>query len=215
VAGIKAPVSEQFHSAGQRREGAYLGMWLFLSTEFMMFGGLLCIIWYYRLAHEMQVSKAVEHLHYGLGGFNSALLLTSSFIMSLAIQAARKAKMAHLRSLLLVSVGLACAFLALKGYEYHSEYQEGLLPVLTSQAPLKEPAARLFMGLYLISTALHAMHILVAILLGAGIWLRLRLGRLPMPERLTVIETFAFYWHAVDVIWIFLFPSLYLIGRPV
>ncbi|WP_058545217.1 MULTISPECIES: cytochrome c oxidase subunit 3 [Pseudomonas] len=215
MAGLRSPITDQFQTAAQRREGAYLGMWLFLSTEIMMFGGLLFIIGYYRFAYEAQISQAVEHLHYGLGGVNSALLLTSSFTMSLAILAAREARMARLKVMLLVSVGLAIGFLALKGYEYHWEYTEGLLPVLTSQAPLEEPPARLFMGLYLISTALHALHILVASVLGLGIWLRLCLGRLPMPGRVTVIETFAFYWHTVDVIWIFLYPSLYLIGRPV
>ncbi|MBF8643754.1 cytochrome c oxidase subunit 3 [Pseudomonas luteola] len=215
MAGIDAPVTEQFQTAPQRREAAYLGMWLFLVTELMMFGGLIFAIWYYRLAYEASISKAVEHMHYLLGGANSALLLTSSFTMSLAIQVARKGQTTRLKGLMLVSVALATAFLALKGYEYHSEYKEGLLPAVTSQEALQEPAARLFMGLYLISTGLHALHILAAITLGLGIWLRLRLERLRMPERVTVIETFAFYWHTVDVIWIFLYPSLYLIGRPI
>ncbi|QTH16700.1 cytochrome c oxidase subunit 3 [Pseudomonas corrugata] len=212
---VDGRVSDPFQTDSQQREAAHLGMWLFLATELMMFGGLLFTIWYYRVAYEASVRIAVEHLHYLLGGANSALLLTSSFTMSLAIQAARRAKIVRLKGLVLLSIALATVFLGLKVYEYRSEYIEGLLPVLTSQAPLKAPQARLFMGLYFISTALHAIHIVIAIIVALGIWLRIHLGRLPLPQRISVMETFGFYWHTVDVIWIFLYPSLYLIGRPI
>lgn len=205
--------SEPFRAAAQQREAAWLGMWLFLATEIMMFGVLFLAIAYYRYLHPAAVAEAVGHLHYLLAGFNSSLLLTGSLSMTLAVQAARVGARRRLQAMLLLSAALGLGFLALKGFEYGWEYREGLLPGFGLASPLKEPAARLYMNLYFFSTALHGVHILIAVGLVAGLSLRIRLGWMKLPERAITVEMIGLYWHLVDVIWIFLYPTLYLLGR--
>jgi cytochrome c oxidase subunit 3 len=205
-------VTEPFTDAAQQRETAQLGMWLFLTTETMMFGSLLVAIWYYRAMHPEAVARTVERLHYGLAGFNSVLLLTSCLAVSLAVGAARAGQEPQVRGLLFAAAALATAFLGVKGYEYFSEYREHLLP--GQDSPLTEPASRLFINLYVIATALHGVHVLVGIGLALGLCLRLWRGRMRVPARAISVEVFSYYWHLVDVIWIFLYPSLYLVGRP-
>ncbi|WP_225773861.1 cytochrome c oxidase subunit 3 [Pseudomonas sp. Marseille-Q5115] len=213
MAGIERAVTEQFVSEEQRREAVHQGMWLFLATETMMFGVLLFAATYFRLAHPAAIAEAVEHFHYLLAGVNSALLLTSSLTVTLALYAARAANRRSVQNWLLVASALAAAFLVLKGFEYHSEFEEKLLPGQADN-PLQAPAAKMFVGLYLVITGVHALHVTVAILFALGIYWRLQVGRLRMPERYLLLETFALYWHVVDIIWIFVYPTLYLIGRP-
>lgn len=208
---VEYPVTEQFQDHDQQHETAHLGMWLFLATEIMMFGGLLVVIWYTRTNHSHGAGEAVAHLHYRLAGLNSALLLGSSLVITLAAAAARDGRTRRLKGLLLAASALAALFLGIKGYEYLSEYREQLMPWQAS--PLHAPAARLFLNLYLVATGLHALHVTVALVLALLFWSRLYLGRLQVPQRVTLFGAFAHYWHLVDVIWIFLYPSLYLIGR--
>jgi cytochrome c oxidase subunit 3 len=211
---ISPPILEQFANEAQRRETVQQGMWLFLATEVMMFGTLIFISWYFRLSHPREVAEAIGHMHFGLGASNSVLLLTSSLTMSFALRFARAGTTRPLQFMLLVSAALALLFLGLKGYEYHAEFDEGLLPGFGPADGLQERPARLYMGLYLVATALHAVHMIAAITLVLALCLRLQVGRLQVPERVLVIETAALYWHVVDVIWIVLYPSLYLAGRP-
>ncbi len=212
MAKVEYPITEQFQTHGQQHETAHLGTWAFLATELMMFGGLLVVIWYTRTAHPGGVGETVGHLHYWLAGVNSVLLLTSSLAITLAVVEARDGQALRARRLLLTAVILAGAFLLLKGYEYFAEYREQLMPWQVS--PLQQTGAQLFFNLYLIATALHALHVIIALSLGLLFWARQRRGRLPLPERITLLEAFSHYWHVVDVIWILLYPSLYLVGRP-
>lgn len=212
MVGISRPVTGQFPNEALRREAVQQGIWLFLATETMMFGVLIFAASYYRMAHPAAIAEAVAHLHYLLAAFNSALLLTSSLVLTQVLAAAGQGNIRAVRRGLLLASALAAAFLALKGYEYHSEYKEHLLP-WQADNPLNAPPARLFMGLYLVTTGAHALHVSLAVVFALALYWRLRLGRLPLPERVLVLEAFTLYWHVVDVIWIFVYPTLYLVGR--
>jgi len=207
-------LAEHFQTAAQQREATFLGMWLLLATEVMMFGALFLIICYYRLAHPQAVAEAVGHLHFLLAGFNSALLLTGSLCMSLMVRASRRHYYGQMQVWLLLSALLGLGFLGLKGFEYAWEFREGLLPGSPNESPLHESAARLYMNIYLFSTGLHAVHVTIAVVLALGMAVRIHFGHMKLPERAITLEMVGLYWHLVDVIWIFLYPALYLLGRP-
>lgn len=206
-------LAEHFQTPAQQREATYLGIWLFLATELMMFGGLFLVIYYYRVAHTQAVAEAMGHLHYLLAGFNSALLLTGSLCMTLVVEAARRHAVPQLKRMLAAAAFFGLAFLAVKGFEYAWEVSEGLLPPNGPDSPLTAPPARLYMSIYLFATGLHAIHVLVAVALAMGMLLRIHTGHMQLPERAITLEAVAFYWHFIDVIWILLYASLYLVGR--
>jgi cytochrome c oxidase subunit 3 len=209
----KQYLAEPYQTAAQQREASFLGMWLFLATEIMMFGGLFLVIYYYRLQHPVGVGEAVHHLHSILAGFNSALLLTGSLCMSLMVQASRLGNYRRVQQFLLLTAFFGLAFLAVKFFEYGWEYREGLLPGMGPESPLKEPAARLFMNIYLFATALHAVHVTIGVTIVLGMVARIHFAHMRLPERAITLEMVGLYWHLIDVIWIFLYPSLYLVGR--
>lgn len=210
----EARPSEPFVDWQQQRQAAQLGMWLFLASEVMMFGSLIMIAWFYRLQHPDGVAQAVEGLHYLLAGGNTALLLTSSLCMSLALKAAEQGTVKTLQRCLLLSALLGLGFLACKLLEYSLEYREGLLPGFGLASPLTLPSARLFINLYFFATCVHGIHVLVAVGLVLHLLLALKRGWLQLPRAGTRIEMTTLYWHVVDAIWVLLYPSLYLIGRP-
>lgn len=208
------PLAEQFDRPEQQRRAAYLGMWLFLATEAMTFGGLFLVILFYRFAHPAGVQAAVQEFHAWLAGLNSVVLLTSSLTMSLALVAAKAGERRRLSVLLGLTAALGVAFLAIKGGEYFLEYRDGLMPHLGVRPfPLADPASRLFVDLYFVATGLHALHLSVGILAVLLFMTRVRRGGLPLPARLVVFEMAGLYWHFVDMVWIFLYPALYLLGR--
>ena len=206
-------LTEPYQTAAQQREASFLGMWLFLATEIMMFGVLFLVIYYYRLQHPAAVNEAVHHLHSILAGFNSALLLSGSLCMSLMVQASRLSNYRRVQPFLLLSAFFGLAFLAVKFFEYGWEYHEGLLPGIGRESPLVDPAARLFMNIYFFATALHAVHVTIAVVIVLGMVGRIHFAHMKLPERAITLEMVGLYWHLVDVIWIFLYPSLYLVGR--
>jgi cytochrome c oxidase subunit 3 len=207
------PVAEQFRRYEQQREADSLGMWVFLATEVMLFGGLFLAMLVYRVLHPAGVKEAAGHLQMVLAGINTAVLLTSSLTMAIAATAAaRGLRKVALRGLT-ATAALGLVFLAIKGVEYGLDYREGLVPGLRVPSPLHEPSAALFLNLYFASTALHALHLLIGIGLVSGLIFRLLLHRLPLPQHNTTVEVIGLYWHLVDIIWVFLYPVLYLIGR--
>ncbi|WP_237880736.1 cytochrome c oxidase subunit 3 [Pseudomonas sp. PGPR40] len=205
--------AEPFVAWAQQREAAWLGMWLFLATEAMMFGSLIMVAWFYRLQHSDGVAETVAGLHWQLATANTFMLLTCSLLMTLALAAAEQGFILRLRRCLLGAALLGVLFLACKGVEYGLEYREGLLPGFAVDSPLHLPSARLFMNLYFIATALHAMHVLVAVGLGLWLYVRLAADNLSARGTRTRLEMVTLYWHLVDGIWILLFPTLYLVGR--
>jgi cytochrome c oxidase subunit 3 len=206
----RAAVLEPFVDAGQRRRADQLGMFVFLASEAMLFGGLVAALLVYRILHPGAAAEAAQHLKLWLGAANTALLLTSSFLVAVGAGAARDGRGRLTAAALAGAALLGLAFLAVKGLEYRLEYLEGLMPGIGPPSPLGARPAGLFISLYFVSTALHALHVAIGVALLA--WAAAAVARrtLALPERSTTIELAGLYWHLVDVIWVFLFPLLYL-----
>ena len=207
------PVAMQFDDATQQHDACRLGMWLFLSTELMLFGGLLLGYTIYRCANAQVFAEASETMEAGWGTVMTALLLTSSLTMALAVQAVRDGLRRHATLMLAATILLGSAFLAIKFHEYHAKYIEGLAPFFKWEFKYQgsDPTrARMFFVLYFFMTGLHATHMIIG--LGLLTWIVIAMWRgLETRRWSTTTEMVGLYWHFVDLIWVFLFPLLYLI----
>lgn len=207
-------VAHQFNDAGQQRESVILGMWVFLATEIMFFGGLFGGYTAYRYAYGAAWAEASQQLDVKLGATNTAVLLTSSLTMALAVRSAQIGKRKMIVVFLCATMLLGCAFLGIKSYEYHQKYVEHLIPgpaFVWHGANYR--ASEMFIYFYFAMTGLHALHMLIGIAVVFIITLLAARGRY-LPEKYTGLEAAGLYWHFVDIVWIFLFPLLYLIGHP-
>jgi cytochrome c oxidase subunit III len=188
-----------------------MGIWIFLATEILFFGGLWMAYLYGRSHWPEGFALAGLHTHVVLGTVNTALMLSSSVLVAMAVSCTRYLQRSTVALLLVASAALGALFLGLKVFEYVLEWREGLLPgpafALASIA-----GAQLFFMLYFVMTSLHALHLVIGIgLLGAFAWAIHRHSRwADAPQRL---EAAGLYWHFVDVVWIVLYPLLYLQGR--
>ena len=191
--------TSQFDSPLDRREASVLGMWAFLATELLFFGPLFFGYTHARIAQPDAFASASHHMHMVLGTLNTALLLTSSLTMALAVEAAKAGK--SLRPLLALTAVLGAAFLGVKAYEYATELSEA--------ASATGGEARFFF-LYFAMTGLHAIHLTIGIGVLACLWLRA--GRFGAAYYAPV-EVAGLYWHFVDVVWVFLYPMFYLLER--
>jgi cytochrome c oxidase subunit 3 len=190
----------QFDSALERREAAMLGMWAFLATELLFFGPLFFGYVHGRLASPAAFVSGSHHMHIVLGTLNTAILMTSSLTMALAVRAAQTGH-GSLRTLLLLTALLGLAFLGIKGSEYWMEASE---VKKASGAELK------FYFLYFAMTGLHAIHLTIGI--GVVAWLSRHARRFGRDYHAPV-EVTGLYWHFVDVVWVFLYPMFYLLER--
>lgn len=201
---------EPWDDLGLQREAATLGIWIFIATEVLFFGGFFLLYAADRFAHGAAFVEAARHTNIWFGTANTAVLLTSSFAMAIASQAAE----AGLRRLTLiglaVTIGLGLAFLVIKGFEYKEDIDEHLLP--DAQFALALPAARMFFALYWLMTGVHAIHVTIGMGLMARLLIQGARGRLRLRQN-PQVEVTALYWHLVDIIWIFIYPLLYLAGR--
>ncbi|TWB69790.1 cytochrome c oxidase subunit 3 [Nitrospirillum amazonense] len=195
----------------RQRDTTLMGMYLFLASEIMLFGGLFAVALALRLLHPQEVAAASRRLHYGIGAANTVVLLTSSLAVALAVAAAEMGKVKGTVVSLLAAAGLGLGFLALKAVEYGMEIREQLLPAFTPAEAFESPPAHLFMDLYLVATALHAVHVTVGVVLLAGLAWRVHRRSLALPRGAAGVEVVGLYWHLVDVIWVFLYPILYLV----
>lgn len=233
-----------FDDLDQQREAGLLGMWAFLATEALLFGGLLAAFAVYRLHHPDAFIEGSRHMSFWLGALNTTVLLTSSFTMALALQAARNGRRRRLALLLLATLTLGAGFLGIKSIEYAHHIHEGLVPgaafhdpdaprpihvgpdIDAAFRPRLAPAGgpdeslllapgfaqhlQLFVVFYWALTGLHALHVILGLGLLGAIALLAHFRRLgPTPH--TCVEIAGLYWHFVDVVWIFLFPVLYLL----
>lgn len=204
-------VAEQFDDAEQQRSAAALGMWTFLATEILFFGGLFLAYAIYRHAYPEAFAAASQHTHVVFGTLNTAILLTSSLTMAFAVAAAKEGKTKSISRWLLVTIAFAMGFLVVKGFEYHSEIGEHLLPGANFSRQIPEHG-EMFFYLYWIMTGLHALHVIIGIgLLSVIAWLAHR-GRFSSAYH-NPVEVTGLYWHFVDIVWIFLYPLLYLVGH--
>jgi cytochrome c oxidase subunit 3 len=208
-------VAHQFDDAQQQRAAVTLGMWTFLATEVMFFGGLFLCYTIYRASYPAAFVEASHHLNVWLGGINTLVLLTSSYTMALAVHFSRAGERARLLQCLLCTILLGSVFLVIKGFEYSHEFHVGLVPGrwFTYQSPQGAEITnqvQLFYVIYFCMTGLHALHMIVGLgLLLALVFLAQR-GRFTAQYN-TPVDMCGLYWHFVDVVWIFLFPLLYLI----
>ncbi len=192
------------------RAAADFGMWVFLASEGLIFGGLLLAYVFARLQPGADFAAASKLLSLPLGTANTAILLTSSLVVALATIWAEAGRVRATRIALVVTAGLGLVFLGIKSIEYIDEAARGLLPLFDGSPRypfLPHPPTHLFFGAYLALTGTHALHLIggITLMLGVAVlW-----HRLERPER--VLRTCALYWHFVDVIWVVLFPLLYLV----
>ncbi len=206
----RAAVAEQFDDAPQQRHAAELGIWAFLATEILFFGALFLSYAVYRRLHGAVFVEAARHTDVFFGTLNTAILLTSSLSVALAAKAGRAGDARTSGRALLVTVGFALAFLVTKGFEYRGDILEGLVPGAGFR--LSPPAAQIFWSFYWIATGIHALHVTIGMGVLATVYVRLR-RRAFDPTSNAAIEVAAIYWHFVDIVWIFLYPMLYLMGR--
>ncbi len=206
-------VAEQFDDRDQQHEAASFGMWIFLATEVMFFGGLFAGYTIFRNLHYEAFRTGSHHLGVQFGATNTAVLILSSLTMALAVHSAQTGKRRALVGFLVATLLLGLTFLGIKWFfEWTPDYLEGWAPGLNWTVVGPESAhTELFMFFYFMMTGVHALHMIVGVgILTVLIILSAR-GHFP-PEHPNAIEMAGLYWHFVDIIWIFLFPLLYLIG---
>lgn len=206
------PLVSHFYNPNQQVEAAKLGMWLFLATEILLFGGLFVCYAVYHYLHPELFKAAHKFLNVKLGAFNTVVLLFSSLTVALSIHAIQQNKRKWAIFNLTLTIICAGIFLVIKYFEYSHKIHAGLLPGLFFRnATVPDPdQAQVFFSIYFMMTGLHGIHVVIGmIVLG---WLLFRLVRGEFNSQYYVpIELGGLYWHLVDVIWIFLFPLLYLI----
>lgn len=205
-------IALQFEDAGQQRAAATLGMWVFLTTETLFFGVLLFGYAIARARFPEAFAAASRHTNLALGTINTAVLLTSSFAMASAVRAALLRRREAAAGLLLVTALLGAVFAAIKVIEYGFDYREHLVPVLDfAFDPRHAAGALVFFWLYFVTTGLHLVHLAIGIALVSWLAWRLHARRVEITgER---VEIAGLYWHFVDIVWIFLYPCLYLVAR--
>jgi cytochrome c oxidase subunit 3 len=206
-------LAHHFDDTVQQHYAASLGMWVFLATEIMFFGGaLLCYI-VYRTHYADAFAHASHHLDVTLGTTNTVVLITSSLTMALSVWSAAADRRRTLLAMLSLTMLLGATFLGIKGYEYAHKFHEHLVPGPNFRYSGPEPAeAQLFFSLYFVLTGIHAVHMVIGLGLLTYLLLRARRGAFDALWS-TPVELVGLYWHFVDIVWIFLFPLLYLIGR--
>lgn len=208
-------VAHQFDDAEQQFEASSLGMWVFLITEIMFFGGLFLGYAIYRSLYPEAFAEASRLLDYRLGALNTAVLICSSLTMVLAVRAAQLGQRRSLIVFLSLTILLGSVFLGNKAVEYAHKFHEHLLPgpSFGPEPPLANPRhSQLFFSFYFAMTGLHALHMIIGIGILVVLIVMSRRGRFS-PEYFSPVDITGLYWHFVDVVWIFLFPLLYLISR--
>ncbi len=211
-----APHEFQYASAAHQEGTAVAGMWLFLATELLFFGGLFLAWIYARAANRAGFDAGAAETELWVGTLNTGLLVTSSFVYSVGLAFARVGDNRRLVWCCAGAIGLALAFLALKfGLEWHDDFDKHLFPVgadFRFTGPL-EGGARLFYVFYFVATGLHGLHMLAGIgLVGMIAW-QARRGAFS-PRYHTPVTVVGLYWSFVDMVWLILYPLIYLIGRP-
>jgi len=202
-----------FDDAAQQKEASTLGMWTFLITEILFFGGLFATYVVYRTRFPEAWAAGSHHLDITLGAVNTAILIGSSLTMALAVHSSQIGRTRLLIVFLILTVLLGSAFLGIKAVEYHHKYEEHHIPgpTFSDPGPL-EGQMQLFFALYFAMTGMHALHMVVGIGLLLNLIRQARRGRFSAAYN-TPVDMIGLYWHFVDIVWVFLFPLLYLLGR--
>ena len=213
MADALAAHAPQFDDAEQQRMASNLGIWIFLATEILFFGVLFAAYTITRVRFPEAFAAARRLTNLPLAGTNTAVLLTSSLTMALGVHAAQQGARRAVVGWLSATVALGCAFLAIKAVEYRLDYLEHLVPTLHFRyAGPQADQVELFFYMYFFITGVHALHVLIGI--GCIATIALMASRNAFSaDYFTPVDVTGLYWHLVDVIWLFVFPILYLISR--
>jgi cytochrome c oxidase subunit 3 len=203
----------QFEDLNQQLDSTTLGMWVFLVTEIMFFGGLFAGYALYRSAAPDAFAAASAHLDIALGGFNTVVLIGSSLTMALGVRAAQLGDNKWVKNWLVATLALGLVFLGVKVIEYSAKFRDHLIPGPNFQWPVAAEArgAEMFYCFYFAMTGMHAFHMII----GAGLliyFIRKAMKNTYHTRYYGPVENMGLYWHFVDIVWIFLFPLLYLLG---
>lgn len=206
-----APLAHHFRTAETQRTAERLGMWLFLSTEILLFAGMFCAYTLYRFLYPDTFKLASGHLDVVLGTVNTVVLITSSLTVALAHHYAHGDRSRLAGVLLFASVLAGVAFLGIKAMEYTHKFHEGLLPGRFFRAEgLEAPGLSMFFTVYFLITGLHALHVIIG--MSVLTWIGVRAFRNEFHRNHFIpVELAGLYWHLVDLVWIFLYPLLYLV----
>jgi len=190
-------------------EGAKLGMWIFLFTEILLFGGLFLLYGMYRAKFPGEFHEGGGHLNVFLGVLNTVVLLTSSFTMAMAITALQKGKKNLSVALIFTTVGFALLFMVDKYIEWSHEIANHIYPSSEWMHQNMSPGENIFFGLYYLMTGLHGIHVVIGIILLTVMGVLVYKGKITKNDYIA-LENSGLYWHLVDIIWIFLLPLFYL-----
>jgi cytochrome c oxidase subunit 3 len=204
----------------QQRETSTFGMWMFLLTEIMFFGGLFCTYLVYRASYYQAFVEGSQKMNIWLGATNTAVLICSSLTMALGVRAAQTNKPKLMAFLMLITMVFGFAFLGIKAVEYHEHWVNHEFPgpnfhfqTGDAEHPATDPVhTQIYFSIYWAMTGLHALHMIIGIGLVAWIMIAGMRGAFT-PSYYSPVENVGLYWHFVDLIWIYLFPLLYLISK--
>ena len=201
----------QYATPGQQREAVTLGMWAFLATEVLFFGALIAGYFNYRIWFGAEFIAAARMTKVVFGTVNTAVLLTSSACMAMAVGSFESGRRRGPVLWLTATALLGLAFIGIKSVEYWLEYQQHLVPALNFDLQRHGGVAEIFFMFYFCATGLHAVHLLIGI--GLVTWLAIWIGTGRINRASSTTRLIGLYWHFVDIVWIFLFPLIYLAGR--
>ena len=203
----------QFDDVAQQRDASTLGMWLFLATEVLFFGGMFCCYTVYRSLYPAAFGAASNHLSVVWGGVSTAVLICSSYFMACSVNSAATGKKNAIVAYLVLTILFAATFLVIEMSEWHALYKEGMMPGFNFTFHERDfRHVQLFYCLYFSMTGLHASHVTVGIGILTVLLIRAARGAFS-PAYYTPVEISGLYWHFVDLVWIYLFPLYYLIAR--
>ena len=206
---MPAVLREPWMDIERQREAATFAMWLFIATEILFFGGVFTAYGVYRTLHSAEFLAGARETTIAYGAVNTAVLLTSSFFMAIGAKAARAGMAAVAGNSFLMTAGLGVLFLIVKGFEYRDDIARHLVP--DPSFALQGDGAEIFWTFYWVTTLIHALHLLIGI--GAVLRLYTRRHSETWLKESAAPEVTGLYWHFVDIVWIFLFPLLYLASR--
>ena len=208
-------VAHHFDDWEQQYDACVLGMWAFLVSEVMFFGGAIAVYMIYRWQTPMAFAYASQELSAPLGTFNTFILLTSSLTVALGVRYAHTGESRKVGWMLISTIVLGAIFLGIKAYEYYTKFEHNLAPLLNLPFDYAGPdpgPTKIFFGLYFGMTGIHALHMIIGVVLMA-MFIPAAFRNEYRDGNSLGVEVIGLYWHFVDLVWIFLFPLLYLVDR--